>query len=221
MLASARACRRCAAPDDGTPCTTGDPCILSEACSGGTCGGGSTTTTCVGGDGCCPIGCTVGNDSDCGPTPDTDRDTDADTDRDADAHADAHRHRNARNPCLGNATILPAGGGTFTGTTSGGSLLSAAAAAWGPTWRQKTCSSGRPICRARRRSPRAAPRRLRNCSARPEAATCVGAELACNYIYTPCGIGSRVALDVIAGQTYVIIVDGYNGASGNYMLERL
>ncbi len=54
---------------------------------------------------------------------------------------------------------------------------------------------------------------------------CGGADLACNDDTTGCATGephpnhaSRIAMPVTAGQTYVIIVDGYNGRNGTFTL---
>src|SRR6185436_7829401 len=54
---------------------------------------------------------------------------------------------------------------------------------------------------------------------------CQGAQVACNDDTAGCTTiepndhhGSRVAITVTAGQSYVIVVDGYRGASGNYTL---
>jgi hypothetical protein len=86
------ACQLGPAPD-GTSCSTMNPCLTGEACTGGLCGGGSPTnegmpctssnacmqspkctagtctgtmiTACANNDGCCPPGCTAANDNDC------------------------------------------------------------------------------------------------------------------------------------------------------------
>jgi hypothetical protein len=53
---------------------------------------------------------------------------------------------------------------------------------------------------------------------------CAGGELACNDDTVGCGTasgsnhGSRLTMDVVAGQTYFVVVDGYNGKSGNFSL---
>ncbi len=52
--------------------------------------------------------------------------------------------------------------------------------------------------------------------------TCTGSQVACND--DACAItgstshGSRITSTVTAGPTYYIVVDGYNGASGNFAL---
>lgn len=48
--------------DDHDACTTVDVCAAN-----GTCVGGSPIVQCVNGDGCCPAGCTLNDDSDCIP----------------------------------------------------------------------------------------------------------------------------------------------------------
>ena len=51
-----------------------------------------------------------------------------------------------------------------------------------------------------------------------------GAEFACNDDTPGCGTasntyhGSRISLAVTAGQTYTIVVDGYNGRNGSFQL---
>lgn len=53
---------------DGQLCDDLNGCTVGEICSSGTCGGGTLVTTCSGAqtaDGCCPSGCTEGNDLDC------------------------------------------------------------------------------------------------------------------------------------------------------------
>lgn len=119
--------------------------------------------------------------------------------------------------------VLPPTGGTFTGTTSGtGSLAGACASsspapeqvfAWTPT------SSGVAI--------------LSTCSLATSYDSvlyvrhdsCAGTETACNDDTTGCLTGepstyhgSYVAMPVTAGQTYVIVVDGYSAARGTFSL---
>jgi len=50
---------------NGNPCDDLDSCTTGEICTNGTCGGGTPVTQCVGGDSCCPSGCTEQTDSDC------------------------------------------------------------------------------------------------------------------------------------------------------------
>lgn len=48
------------------PCDDGDACSVGTTCQSGVCGAPmSTISQCINGDGCCPAGCTLGNDSDC------------------------------------------------------------------------------------------------------------------------------------------------------------
>ena len=55
--------------------------------------------------------------------------------------------------------------------------------------------------------------------------TCGGSPLACGDDAVGCGTtagarnGSRVTLDVTAGRTYFVVVDGYNGRTGTYSLN--
>lgn len=47
--------------------------------------------------------------------------------------------------------------------------------------------------------------------------TCAGPELACND--DACDLGSRIVMPVVAGETYVIVVDGYGGDAGQFTLQ--
>lgn len=121
------------------------------------------------------------------------------------------------------AAVLPPGGGTFTGVTSGTGSLTGSCGSTGPSpervysWTPTasgtaviaTCGSGT----------------LYDSVLHVHAGTCGGADLGCNDDTAGCVTGepndhhgSRVSLTVTAGQTYVIVVDGYNGASGAYTL---
>ena len=93
-----------------------------------------------------------------------------------------------------------------------------------PVPRPIGCTSGRP--------PRREPRSSRTCGATSfdtalyvRSGSCQGTQVACNDDTAGCGTSepndhhaSRATLAVTAGQTYFIVVDGYNGASGNYTL---
>jgi hypothetical protein len=46
-------------------CDDLDACTAGEICNNGQCTGGTLTTACSNGDGCCPNGCTINNDDDC------------------------------------------------------------------------------------------------------------------------------------------------------------
>jgi hypothetical protein len=50
---------------DGDPCNDLNACTSGETCNAGACNGGTATTACVGGDACCPSGCTEALDADC------------------------------------------------------------------------------------------------------------------------------------------------------------
>jgi hypothetical protein len=50
--------------NQGMPCTNSQACMTNNTCDNGTCSG-APITACVGGDGCCPAGCTPVTDSDC------------------------------------------------------------------------------------------------------------------------------------------------------------
>ena len=123
-------------------------------------------------------------------------------------------------PCQAVAT-LPPNGGTFVGTTSGTGVLAGSCGSslqapervyqWTPS------SSGVAT--------------IHTCSGfttydtvlHLRSSSCTGQELACNDD-APCAtsgstnLGSRITRTVTAGQTYYIVVDGYNGSGGTYAL---
>ncbi len=119
--------------------------------------------------------------------------------------------------------VLPPEGGVFSGVTAGTGSLASSCGSTGPSaerayqWTPTasgtaviaTCGSGT----------------LYDSVVHVKAGTCAGAELGCNDDTTGCTTGepsdyhgSRITLSVTAGQTYVIVVDGYNGARGGYTL---
>jgi YVTN family beta-propeller protein len=124
-------------------------------------------------------------------------------------------------------TVVPAAGGVFNGTTAGASTLAGTCAQsdnspekvfqWTPsvsgTASIFTCSpSGTNF----------------DTIVYVRQATCGGTQIACNDDTAGCGTGdgaanagqhaSRVTPTVTAGQTYFIVVDGWNGRSGNFQL---
>jgi hypothetical protein len=119
--------------------------------------------------------------------------------------------------------VLPASGGTFSGTTSGGSALAGSCATTGNS--PETVFQWTPS--------RSGPAFIRTCGtgtafdtvAYVRSGSCSGAEIACNDDTTNCQTGepsphhgSSIELTVVAGQTHVVVVDGYNGAAGNFTL---
>jgi hypothetical protein len=127
----------------------------------------------------------------------------------------------------GSATDIPAAGGTFSGTTSGPSSLAG------------TCV---PTATSPERVFRWTPSvsgtaTIQTCSTTAttydtvlylRSGTCTGTQLACNDDTAGCGTttdvanphrGSRITTSVTAGQTYFIVVDGYNGALGTFSLR--
>jgi YVTN family beta-propeller protein len=126
-------------------------------------------------------------------------------------------------------TVIPAGGGVFAGTTSGPSTLAGTCATSGNSpervfqWTPATSGTAT----------------LETCSVTEtnfdtilyvRGTPCVsGAQLTCNDDTQGCPTGdgtpnagfhgSRVTLAVTAGQTYFVVVDGYNGNSGNFRLN--
>jgi len=125
--------------------------------------------------------------------------------------------------CAAPIAIAP-GGGTLTGITSGASALSGSCAAsaslnapeqvfqWTPatsgTATIQTCGAGTAF----------------DTVVYVLNGTCGGAEIACNDDTTGCGTsgpctnashhGSKLTPTVTAGQSYIIVVDGYNGSCG-------
>jgi glucose/arabinose dehydrogenase len=122
----------------------------------------------------------------------------------------------------GGGGIIPAGGGTVTGTTSGSSTTQGSCAAAG------TASAPDAIFRwTPSRSGRAT---ADTCNSQVRFDTVVyargptGSQLACSDDVPGCATGdgsqyasshgSRASFDVVAGQTYTIVVDGYAGSTG-------
>jgi hypothetical protein len=127
----------------------------------------------------------------------------------------------------GSAANIPAEGGTFSGATSGPSTLAGTcvptATAPERVYRWTPAASGTAI--------------IQTCSTTAttydtvlyvRSGTCTGTQLACNDDTTGCGTttdvanphrGSRITTTVSAGQTYFIVVDGYDGNQGSYSLR--
>jgi hypothetical protein len=121
--------------------------------------------------------------------------------------------------------VLPAAGGSFSGVTTGGASTVGGQCAtsgnspevvfsWTPT------RSGGAV--------------LTTCGASGtsydtvlyvRSGACGGAELGCNDDTSGCATasnsyhGSVLSLTVVAGQTYIIVVDGYNGRNGSFTLN--
>jgi hypothetical protein len=121
--------------------------------------------------------------------------------------------------------VLPAAGGSFGGTTTGGASTSGG----------RCATSGNAPERVFAWTPDASGlAELSTCDA---GATrydtvlyvrdggCGSSDLVCNDDAPGCAAagtgdhGSRVTLPVVAGRTYVIVVDGYNGRSGTFTLH--
>ena len=123
--------------------------------------------------------------------------------------------------------VIPATGGTFTGTTSGASSLAGTCAA--------TATAGERVYQWTPSVSGTAT--IDTCSTTATAydtvlyvrsSTCGGAQLACNDDTTGCGTttdvsnphrGSKITTSVTAGQTYFVVVDGYNGSTGSFTLH--
>lgn len=54
--------------NNGAACNDKNACTTGEVCANGGCGGGAAVVACQNGDGCCPQGCDVNSDDDCGGT---------------------------------------------------------------------------------------------------------------------------------------------------------
>jgi hypothetical protein len=123
--------------------------------------------------------------------------------------------------CSG-ATVIPPGGGTVTGTTSGTSAFAGACG-----------SSGSSPERVFSWTPsRSGTATIQTCGAGTTYDSvlyvregCTGPEIGCNDDTPGClnssgaSRGSRLAVSVNAGATYLIVVDGYRGAQGNFALQ--
>jgi len=122
-------------------------------------------------------------------------------------------------------TVLPAGGGSVLGATSGSSGVAG------------TCGgAGAPEKVFSWTPTRSGVATLQTCSTTQTTydtvlylrdTTCAGAELACNDDTAGCGTttdvsnphrGSKVTPTVTAGHTYVVVVDGYGADSGSFSL---
>src|SRR6185369_1651424 len=208
---------------DGTPCPDGDLCDGDETCQGGVCTPGAlldcddhnpcTDDLCDGVQGCLhsnnSAGCTDGN-------------------------ACSTNDVCNGGTCVGGppgpgctscdaAATIPAGGGTFIGTTSGTGTLTGTCSLdglapervykWTPTTTGQsvlaTCGDATTF-----------DTRLYVMDG-----TCGGAVLGCDDDAPGCATaqangspGSRITMNVTAGQTYYVVVDGYNGQHGTYQL---
>lgn len=109
------------------------------------------------------------------------------------------------------ATAIPPQGGTFSGMTAGScSLLISGCGGSGPehTFEWTPAVSG--------------PATIELCGSSFDtvlyirAGGCTGSQLTCND--DACGAQSRITPSVTAGQPYTIVVDGYGGANGPFVL---
>ena len=126
------------------------------------------------------------------------------------------------NGTCANPFTLPAAGGAFSRTTTGGSQQSGTCAA----------SGSAPEVVYRWIPGKSGAARLETCGTGTNydtvlylrSSTCdSGPEVACNDDTCPVAVndhwGSRIAPTVTAGQTYYVVVDGYNGRSGTFRLS--
>ncbi len=123
--------------------------------------------------------------------------------------------------------VLPAEGGAFSGVTSGSSGLTGACS---------SATSASPEQVYRWTAPRSGTATIRTCSttqttfdtiAYLRTGSCTtGTDVVCNDDTTGCGTttdvsdphrGSVLTPTVVAGQTYYLVIDGYNGAKGSFV----
>jgi len=125
-------------------------------------------------------------------------------------------------PCQA-AMVLPQGGGTFTGTVTGTSTLAGGCGDSGTSpervYRWTPASSGQVTIQT------CNPATTYDSVVYLRFADCAGVEIGCNDDTPGCATasgsahGSRVTATVIGGTTYFIVVDGYGGAAGTYVLR--
>lgn len=119
--------------------------------------------------------------------------------------------------------VLPPEGGVFSGVTAGTGSVASSCGSTGPSpervFRWTPSASGTAVIAT------CGSGTLYDSVVHVKAGTCTGTELGCNDDTQGCVTGepsayhgSRVVVSVSAGQTYVIVVDGYNGAAGAYTL---
>ena len=130
-------------------------------------------------------------------------------------------------------TVVPAGGGTINGTTSGDSYLDGCV--WTTTFAPEAVFQWTPAVSGTATIQTCGGETSYDTVLYVRSGTCEdGAEIACNDDSTACNTadacssqdhasrGSRVTPTVTAGQTYYIVVDGYGdscgGSSGNFTL---
>jgi hypothetical protein len=126
-------------------------------------------------------------------------------------------------PACSGATVIPASGGTFTGTTSGSSLLAG-------TCGSTETSPERVFLWTPATSGLA---NIQTCGTATSYDSvlylreggCTGTEIGCNDDTAGCATGagasrgSRVRTNVVAGRPYAIVVDGYRGLRGSFTLQ--
>src|SRR6058998_2431344 len=120
-------------------------------------------------------------------------------------------------------TVLPAQGGTFGGTTSGTSVLAGSCGSSGTAPEQvfqwtPTVSGAATIqtCGAGTTFDTVLYLRSGSCAGGPEVAAGCNDDACANA--TGLARASRLTPTVTAGQTYYIVVDGYNGTQGTFSL---
>jgi hypothetical protein len=108
--------------------------------------------------------------------------------------------------------VIPAEGGTFSGTTTGGTTV-VSSPCDGQTAPERTFEWTPSV---------SGTASIQTCGSSYDTVLyireggCGGTQLACND--DSCGYSSRIAPSVTAGRTYTIVVDGYGGYSGAFVL---
>lgn len=142
----------------------------------------------------------------------TDDDDPCTTDACTEAGECGHTPPGTCTPC-GSAVVIPEAGGTFAGTTSGASTRTSACGGTGPERIYSWTPSASGLAK------------ISTCGSdfdtvlHVHTGACAGGPaVTCNNDST-CGSSSAATFIAIAGATYFVVVDGYNGAQGNFNLS--
>ncbi len=217
----------CDGAPDGTPCPDGDACNGDETCVGGVCTAG-TALVCDDGNVCTDDLCDAGLGC---------------------VHTDNSASCNDGNVCTTNdvcnggkcvggppaggcspcdaAAIIPAAGGTFTGTTinGNGSILTGAPTCSGDGGAPERVYRWTPNVSGQVVVSTCSDATLYDTRVYVYEGTCPGTVVACDNDASGCSTGtpssnagSRAMFTVTAGETYYVVVDGFAGQGGAYSL---
>ena len=213
----------CTFTNNTAPCSDGNGCTVGDTCSGGSCVPGAPQN-CSDGNACTDdlcdstLGCVhADNSSTC-----NDGNTCSAPDVCNSGTCVGGNVTSGCTPCQAVA-VIPAAGGTFVGQTSGTSTLAGSCGSSNGSpervYRWTPATSGQAIIQTCGGST------FYDTVVHVHATSCTGSELACNDDTTGCGTGepndhhgSKVTVNVTGGQSYFIVVDGYNGSQGAYSL---